>query len=148
VDGEPITAGHLWELPAQLDAVCPGGLQAPVGGSLQVALVDPRSGASRATVTQRAGPAGPPRLPPAPDGSTCRQVDQSTGRRIDGQVARLFLPGAGPATPGGSPAPPDHRARATCHLSPPAIAPPGPPPADPTPPAEPPPPAPEDPPPF
>ncbi|MCW2676143.1 MAG: endonuclease [Modestobacter sp.] len=118
MDGEPITAGHLWELLAQLDAVCPGGLQAPVGGSLQVALVDPHSGALRATVTRseldrpaRRGCPGTPRL----DMPTCRHADMSTGRRIDGQVARLFLPGAGPAIPGGSPAPPDHRARATCH---------------------------------
>lgn len=45
VGGEPITAAHLRELLAQLDAVCPGGLQAPAGGSLQVALVDPGTGA-------------------------------------------------------------------------------------------------------
>ncbi|MGY1590753.1 HNH endonuclease signature motif containing protein [Geodermatophilus sp. SYSU D00708] len=38
VDGQPITAAHLRELLAQLDAVCPGGLQAPAGGTLTVAL--------------------------------------------------------------------------------------------------------------
>ena len=40
VDGRPITAAHVRELLAQLDAVCPGGLQAPTGGSLQVCLTD------------------------------------------------------------------------------------------------------------
>ena len=40
VDGLPITAAHVRELLAQLDAVCPGGLQAPSGGSLQVAVTD------------------------------------------------------------------------------------------------------------
>jgi hypothetical protein len=38
VDGLPITAAHVRELLAQLDAVCPGGLQAPTGGSLQIAV--------------------------------------------------------------------------------------------------------------
>jgi hypothetical protein len=38
VDGRPITAAHVRELLEQLDAVCPGGLQAPAGGSLQVAV--------------------------------------------------------------------------------------------------------------
>jgi hypothetical protein len=52
VDGEPITAGHLRSLLEQLDALCPGGLQAPLGGSLDVALVDPVSGSLRATVTR------------------------------------------------------------------------------------------------
>jgi hypothetical protein len=32
VNGIPITAGHVRELLAQLDAVCPGGLQPPTGG--------------------------------------------------------------------------------------------------------------------
>jgi hypothetical protein len=52
VDGQPITAGHLRALLEQLDALCPGGLQAPAGGTLEVALVDPVSGALRATVTR------------------------------------------------------------------------------------------------
>jgi hypothetical protein len=52
VDGQPITAGHLRALLEQLDALCPGGLQAPAGGSLDVALVDPVSGALRATVNR------------------------------------------------------------------------------------------------
>jgi hypothetical protein len=52
VDGVPITAGQLRELLAQLDGVCPGGLQAPTGGSLDISLVDPATGALRATVTR------------------------------------------------------------------------------------------------
>jgi hypothetical protein len=52
VDGEPITAGALRELLEQVDALCPGGLQAPTGGSLIMGLVDPVSGALRATVTR------------------------------------------------------------------------------------------------
>ncbi|MGY2065771.1 DUF222 domain-containing protein [Blastococcus sp. SYSU DS0619] len=38
VDGEPITSDHLRELLAQLDAVCPGGLRAPTGGTLDIAI--------------------------------------------------------------------------------------------------------------
>jgi hypothetical protein len=38
VNGQPITAAHVWELLAQLDAVCPGGLQAPTGGSLRISI--------------------------------------------------------------------------------------------------------------
>jgi hypothetical protein len=52
VDGQPITAGQLRLLLEQLDALCPGGLQAPAGGSLYLALVDPVSGALRATLTR------------------------------------------------------------------------------------------------
>ncbi|WP_170182281.1 HNH endonuclease signature motif containing protein [Blastococcus colisei] len=52
VDGQPITAAHLRELLEQLDALCPGGLQAPAGGNLTIALTDPVSGALRATVTR------------------------------------------------------------------------------------------------
>jgi hypothetical protein len=53
VDGQPITAAHLRSLLEQLDALCPGGLQPPAGGTLDVALVDRGSGALRATVTRR-----------------------------------------------------------------------------------------------
>jgi len=53
VDGSPITAPQLRELLEQLDALCPGGLQAPAGGSLNVSLLDPATGALRATVTER-----------------------------------------------------------------------------------------------
>ncbi|SDY18303.1 hypothetical protein SAMN05661080_02607 [Modestobacter sp. DSM 44400] len=52
VDGQPITAAQLRQLLAELDALCPGGLQAPSGGSLDISLVDPRTGALRATVTR------------------------------------------------------------------------------------------------
>jgi hypothetical protein len=52
VDGEPITAAHLRSLLEQLDALCPGGLQAPTGGTLDIALTDPRTGALRATLTR------------------------------------------------------------------------------------------------
>ncbi|MGZ4550357.1 MAG: DUF222 domain-containing protein, partial [Blastococcus sp.] len=40
VNGQPITAAHLRELLAQLDAVCPGGLQAPAGGALKISVTD------------------------------------------------------------------------------------------------------------
>jgi hypothetical protein len=40
VDRTPITAAHVRALLEQLDAVCPGGLQAPPGGSLQIAVTD------------------------------------------------------------------------------------------------------------
>jgi hypothetical protein len=40
VNGQPITAAHVRELLTHLDAVCPGGLQAPAGGSLQISLTD------------------------------------------------------------------------------------------------------------
>ncbi len=52
VDGQPITAGQLRELLEELDALCPGGLQAPAGGTMSIALTDPVSGALRATVTR------------------------------------------------------------------------------------------------
>jgi hypothetical protein len=51
VEGQPITAAHLRALLERLDALCPGGLQAPAGGILDIALTDPVSGALRATVT-------------------------------------------------------------------------------------------------
>jgi hypothetical protein len=38
VNGQPITTAHVRELLAQLDALCPGGLQAPRAGSLQIAV--------------------------------------------------------------------------------------------------------------
>jgi hypothetical protein len=81
VGGEPITAAHLRELLAQLDAVCPGGLRVPAGGSLNVALVDPGTGALRATVSravlERLARRGCLRHP------TGRGVDMSTGRSGD-----------------------------------------------------------------
>ena len=53
VNGRPITAAHLRELLEHLDALCPGGLQAPASGSLNIALVDPLTGTLRATVSRR-----------------------------------------------------------------------------------------------
>src|SRR3954464_5585317 len=52
VDGAPITAGQLRALLEQLDALPPGGLQPPPGGSLSIDLTDPVTGALRATVTR------------------------------------------------------------------------------------------------
>lgn len=52
VDGHPITAGQLRDLLTRLDSLCPGGLQAPTGGSLGIELVDPTTGALRATVSR------------------------------------------------------------------------------------------------
>jgi hypothetical protein len=39
VADEPVTAGHLRALLTALDAICPGGLQAPTGGSLHLDLL-------------------------------------------------------------------------------------------------------------
>jgi hypothetical protein len=50
VHGRPITATHLRELLERLDALCPGGLQAPTGGGLAIAVTDP-DGALRAVLT-------------------------------------------------------------------------------------------------
>jgi hypothetical protein len=44
VDGQAITAAHARELLESLEALCPGGLQAPAGGCLTVAVVAPASG--------------------------------------------------------------------------------------------------------
>jgi hypothetical protein len=52
VDGEVITAAHLRALLTALDAVCPGGLQPPSGGSLQIDLLG-SGGALLATLTRR-----------------------------------------------------------------------------------------------
>lgn len=52
VDGQPITAAQLRAILEDLDALCPGGLQAPTGGSLDIALTDPVSGALRAVLTR------------------------------------------------------------------------------------------------
>ncbi|NEK95862.1 HNH endonuclease, partial [Modestobacter muralis] len=52
VDGAPITHQQLRDLLEELDSLCPGGLQAPTGGSLGISLVDPLTGALRATVSR------------------------------------------------------------------------------------------------
>jgi hypothetical protein len=49
VCGQPITAGQLRALLRKLDTLWSGGLQAPIAGSLDIALVEP-GGALRATV--------------------------------------------------------------------------------------------------
>jgi hypothetical protein len=71
VDGQPVTAAMLRELLTQLDAVCPGGLQAPAGGNLTISLVDPVSGRLRAVVTQDQLLRLVRRRCPAHAGSTC-----------------------------------------------------------------------------
>jgi hypothetical protein len=52
VNGMPITAQQLRQLLTELDALRPGGLQAPVAGSLDLALVDGRTGTLRAAGTR------------------------------------------------------------------------------------------------
>jgi hypothetical protein len=52
VNGSPITVRQLRELLTELDALCPGGLRAPTGGTLDIALVDEVTGVLRATVTR------------------------------------------------------------------------------------------------
>jgi hypothetical protein len=52
VNGQPITAGALRDLLHRLNSLCPGGLQAPTGGRLLVALHDPDTGKLRAVVTR------------------------------------------------------------------------------------------------
>jgi hypothetical protein len=52
LDGEPITATHLRALLTALDAVCPGGLQAPTGGSLHLDVLG-AGGTLLATLTRR-----------------------------------------------------------------------------------------------
>ncbi len=52
VDEEHITAAHLRALLTALDAVCPGGLQAPTGGSLHLDLLG-TGGGLLATLTRR-----------------------------------------------------------------------------------------------
>ena len=52
VNGHPITAGQLRGLLQEIDSLCPGGLQPPTGGTVDVAIVDDVTGALRATVTR------------------------------------------------------------------------------------------------
>jgi hypothetical protein len=72
VDGLPVTAAQLRGLLAGLNAVFPGGLRAPAGGSLDIALLDPATGALRATLTrpqlERLARRGCPRHPDHPPG--------------------------------------------------------------------------------
>jgi hypothetical protein len=52
INGQPITAAQLRELLTELDGLCPGGLQAPTAGSLDIAIVEEATGGLRATVTR------------------------------------------------------------------------------------------------
>jgi len=52
VAGQPVTATHLRELLERLDALCPGGLQAPTGGLLRIAVTD-SDGTLRGVLTPR-----------------------------------------------------------------------------------------------
>ena len=52
VDGEPVTAGLARELLERLDALCPGGLQAPTDGTLMISVTD-ADGRLLAAVTRR-----------------------------------------------------------------------------------------------
>jgi hypothetical protein len=51
VSGQPITAANLRELLRELDALCPGGLQAPTAGTLTIAITD-ENGGLRAAITR------------------------------------------------------------------------------------------------
>ena len=51
VDGQPVTAAHARELLESLDALCPGGLRTPGGGSVTVAVTGRESGELLATPT-------------------------------------------------------------------------------------------------
>lgn len=42
VEGQPVTAAQARELLERLDALCPGGLQAPTGGTLAIGITDAR----------------------------------------------------------------------------------------------------------
>lgn len=87
VDGHPITAGQLRDLLTQLDSLCPGGLQAPTGGTLGIALTDPATGVLRAAGAVPPGrrlrvsgprPAGSGRpLPPQPGARSLRPNPRS-----------------------------------------------------------------------
>ncbi len=52
VDGEPVTAALARELLERLDALCPGGLQAPTDGTLTISVTD-EDGRLLAAVTRR-----------------------------------------------------------------------------------------------
>lgn len=75
VHGQPITAAHLRALLTDLDAICPGGLQPPPGGTLQVSVTD-AAGVLLATTTrpelERLARTGCPDHPAAaPDAAAC-----------------------------------------------------------------------------
>jgi hypothetical protein len=71
VEGEPVTAAHLRALLTAIDAVCPGGLQAPTGGSLQLDLRG-AGGALLATLTRQELERAVRRGCPEHPGADCR----------------------------------------------------------------------------
>jgi len=99
VNGQPITAAHVRELLAQLDAVCPGGLQPPTGGTLKVAVTG-ADGALLATASRRdleriAG-TGCPRHPtdaPGAAGCGCAVLDRPppVDRYVPSAAQRRFV---------------------------------------------------------
>ena len=78
VNGRPTTHTHLRGLLERLDALCPGGLQPPTGGTLRIALTDP-DGVLRAVLTrpelERVVRRGCPQHPPGTD-CGCGLVDR------------------------------------------------------------------------
>ncbi|WP_222264145.1 HNH endonuclease signature motif containing protein [Modestobacter marinus] len=95
VDGAPITAGQLRELLERLDALCPGGLRAPPGGTREFALTNPGSGALRATVTraelQRLGRRGCPAHPGGACGCAVLDRPPPVDRYTPTPAQRRFL---------------------------------------------------------
>lgn len=71
VEGEPVTAAHLRALLAALDSICPGGLQAPTGGSLYLDLLG-AGGGLLATLTRRELEQAVRRGCPRHSGADCR----------------------------------------------------------------------------
>jgi hypothetical protein len=102
VDGQPITAAHARALLEQLDAVCPGGLQAPTGGTLRIGIADPTTGQLRATTSRpelaRLARRECPRHPhPRAAGRTLRtaghvHTPRAAGRPENGSVSDCSCP--------------------------------------------------------
>ena len=102
VNGRPITAAHVRELLEQLNSVCPGGLQAPTGGSMQISVTD-ADGVLRATVGRRswsASPAAAALTIPSPSPSP-RPVREQRLRVFGARPAAAGRPV--PAHPGAAP---------------------------------------------
>jgi hypothetical protein len=82
VAGSPVTAAHLRELLAQLDAACPGGLQAPTGGSLAIALTDADGALRAVTIRRELERLARRGCPDHPDGGCgCPLLDRPPGHR-------------------------------------------------------------------
>ncbi|TFV52193.1 HNH endonuclease signature motif containing protein [Blastococcus sp. TF02A_35] len=95
VEGRPITASGLRRVLEQLDSLCPGGLQAPSGGTLLLALTDPVTGRLRATVTRREletrARRGCPQHPAADCGCPLLAEPAAPGRYRPTPAQRRFL---------------------------------------------------------